>query len=76
MNKLDLHGVRHIDVTNTVKRFIEDNWDAGEPVEVITGQSPAMRVLVAEVVEEYNLSIEKSFLSGCTNVKPSMIIKF
>lgn len=76
MNKLDLHGVSHIDVANTVKRFIEDNWVAGEPVEIITGQSPTMRILVSKVIEEYDLSFETSFINGWTGVKPTMIVKF
>lgn len=76
MNKLDLHGVRHVDVENTVKRFIEDNWVEGEPVEIITGQSPTMRMLVARVIQDYDLSFKTSYINGWTGAKPTMIIEF
>jgi hypothetical protein len=78
MNKLDLHGVRHIDVTNTLKRFIEDNWAAGEPIEVITGNSYVMQSLVTQVVKEYNLTIKQDTyeFNAWANIRPSLVIEF
>lgn len=56
MEKLNLHRVRHIDVARKVIRFIEDNWSSDEEVEIVTGNSTKMKLLVAEVLDEYNLS--------------------
>ena len=56
MEKLNLHGVRHIDVAQKVIRFIENNWNSGEEVEIVTGNSIKMRNLVIEVLNEYDLS--------------------
>ena len=53
--EIDLHGVYHRDVKNEVIRFIEEHWDSGESLKVITGNSPGMQKLVIEVAEEYKL---------------------
>jgi DNA-nicking Smr family endonuclease len=56
---LDLHGVRHIDVQNTVKRFIEDHFeDYGHRGIIITGNSSTMRSLVARELCKYKLEYE------------------
>lgn len=52
--EIDLHGVRHIDVENTVKRVIEANWDTDNVLVFITGHSPKMRKLVADEIRRYN----------------------
>jgi hypothetical protein len=54
MKKLDLHGVKHADVKDTVIRFIEKHW-AGGTVQIIYGNSMKMATMVREVVEEYGL---------------------
>ena len=36
---LDLHGLRHHEVSNVVARFIEDWLDKGVFVDIITGNS-------------------------------------
>lgn len=54
-SEIDLHGVSHKDVKNKVIRFIEDHWDCGESLKVITGNSPRMQKLVIEVAKEYKL---------------------
>jgi len=56
MRKLDLHGTKHADVRRKVIRFIEANWDCGEEVEIITGNSYEMKKLVTSVVSEYDLT--------------------
>jgi len=63
MKKLDLHGVRHIDVRPAVLRYIEDNWNSGEEAIIVTGHSMKMRALVIEVLDEYKLQHEKKV--GC-----------
>lgn len=56
MKKLDLHGTKHEDVRNKVIRFIESNWNCGEEIEIVTGNSYKMKKLVTEVVSEYDLT--------------------
>jgi len=56
MKKLDLHGIKHDEVPNMVKRFIEDHWtDYGEQLEIITGHSPRMRLIAGTVLLDYKL---------------------
>lgn len=50
MKTLDLHGMRHKDVDETVRRFL--NF-AELPCQIITGNSAEMRALVKKVVKEY-----------------------
>lgn len=58
-DSLDLHGVKHIDVQNTVKRFIEDHFeDYGHRGTIITGNSRTMRSLVARELCKYKLEYE------------------
>lgn len=56
MEKLNLHGTKHENVTRKVIRFIENNWNSGEEIEIITGYSNKMQGLVIDVLKEYNLS--------------------
>lgn len=65
--KLDLHGVRHIDVRSKVIRFVEDFWGRGINVEIITGNSIEMKKLVIEVLEEYHLEYFDGGILGVNN---------
>ena len=65
--KLDLHGVRHIDVRSTVIRFIEDLWGNGINVEIVTGNSITMKKMVIEVLEEYKLEYFDGGILGVNN---------
>jgi len=56
MGSLDLHGVRHADVTQKVVRFIEDNWDDVADTEIVTGHSIKMKGIVTAVLDEYKLA--------------------
>ena len=53
--ELDLHGVRHGDVTRSVIEFIESLWGSDQEVEIITGNSPRMIEFVTGVLDEYGL---------------------
>lgn len=53
---IDLHGVKHIDVSNTVKRYVEDHFeDYGHSGQIITGNSTQMRRLVSKELRKYGL---------------------
>ena len=68
MTLLDLHGVKHGDVSREVIRFIEDSWDSGDEAEIITGHSPIMKGIVVEVLDEYNLEYEAGFFPAVIKV--------
>lgn len=55
MERLDLHGIKHEHVPNTLKRFIEDNWFNDDPVEIITGHSTTMLNIVMGVLSTYRI---------------------
>ena len=54
MEKLDLHGIKHIDCKLLILNFIEINID-NLPIEIITGNSVEMQNIVKEIVEKFNL---------------------
>ncbi len=67
--KLDLHGVFHSEVFETVDKFISENLYAGE-VEIVTGYSDRMKELVQEVLSDYKLKGETPpYNSGTLVVK-------
>ena len=55
MKKLDLHGMPHADVTNACHEFINQHWNTGQELHIITGHSPAMKELVQEVLGVYTI---------------------
>ena len=73
MKKLDLHRMRHEDAQRAVIRFVEFNWGCGEEVEIITGNSMAMKEIVVNVLKEYDLEytygrlfdINKGYIVTC-----------
>ena len=52
---LDLHGLRHHEVSNVVARFIEDWLDKGGFVDIITGNSEQMLHEAVSVINQYGL---------------------
>lgn len=58
MIKVDLHGIKHEDVSRILIRAIENNWGKDSCIEVITGNSSQMKDLVKSVALEYNLECE------------------
>ena len=64
MTKVDLHGVKHADVPRILIHAIEDSWDKGSYIEVITGHSPIMRKIVFDIAKDYNLKCENGLKNG------------
>lgn len=56
MEVLDLHGTPHMYARNKVIRIIEDCWDKGKEISIITGMSNTMQKIVIDVLDEYKLS--------------------
>lgn len=59
---LDLHGVKHMDAKQTVISFVEDHWNAGKELHIITGNSLKMKGIVMNVLDEYKLTYQVSQL--------------
>jgi hypothetical protein len=66
---LDLHGVKHEDVSRYVTYFIEDHWDCDDVVDIITGHSSIMRDIVIEVLEDYKLSFWVDIFGSRISIK-------
>ena len=66
MKELDLHGVLHEDVPNTIKRFLEDilRTEAEHNYKIITGNSKRMRELVVCEIALYEI-FHWYFEPGC-----------
>jgi DNA-nicking Smr family endonuclease len=60
--KLDLHGMKHENVSNEVDRFI---WESMQrkisEVEIVTGNSEQMKSIVRDCVNDYGFVCSESF---------------
>ena len=66
MQKLDLHGTRHHQADEKIRRFL--NFVL-LPCEIITGNSPTMKSIVRKVIQEYGWhSYEKDTYNSGTLV--------
>jgi DNA-nicking Smr family endonuclease len=52
MKKLDLHGVKHSDVSKLIDQFICEN-NTEKELTIITGNSDTMKELVISCIKEY-----------------------
>ena len=64
MEKLDLHCTRHHLVRSELIRFVEKHWGQDVDVEIITGNSPRMKDIVKEVLDEYKLEYREGDFQG------------
>ncbi len=55
MKKLDLHKTNYEEAKRKTIRFIEENWNSGETVQIVTGHSLKMKEIVGVVLDEYEL---------------------
>jgi DNA-nicking Smr family endonuclease len=60
---LDLHGNRYEDARRKVINFIEDHWNDGSELEIITGNSMKMKGIVFNVLDEYKLTYQVSHMN-------------
>lgn len=64
LNKLDLHGVKHIDVPKEVDSFVGTHLQKGtREVSIIIGHSDKMKQIVDETLEDYGMKSEYHFLT-------------
>ena len=63
--ELDLHGIKHSDVFQTVDKFIGDHIQRGtREVSIITGFSKNMKNIVNEVLSDYGATSEDAWMNG------------
>lgn len=60
ISKLDLHNTRHDEVKQKVINLIEDHWDDGSELEIVTGHSTKMKGIVMNTLDEYKLTYQIS----------------
>lgn len=62
--KLDLHGIKHVDVKRELDKFF---WEAMQKkltqVEVVTGHSTQMKEIVFETSNEYGFSVKEGLIN-------------
>jgi DNA-nicking Smr family endonuclease len=56
--KLDLHGVKHADVSKELDSFLFEHLQTKNlQVEVVTGKSTTMKNIVKDLLVDYNLEV-------------------
>lgn len=53
--RIDLHGVKHADVKQEVIAFVEKYWNTDTKIQIVTGNSTAMKKEVIAVLKTYGL---------------------
>ena len=62
MVKIDLHGLKYSQVEETLANRIITQYNLGnKDIEVITGNSERMKILVKKICEEYNFRVDQSW---------------
>ena len=59
---LDLHGIKHAEVSKLVDQFIWENMKSkSQEVEIITGISDQMKLIVINTINDYRFSYTEEF---------------
>jgi len=59
---LDLHGIKHAEVSKLVDQFIWENMKSkSQEVEIITGISDQMKLIVINTINDYGFSYTEEF---------------
>ncbi len=62
--QLDLHGVRHGEVSRKIDKFLGEHLLKGTTtINIITGHSTEMKRIVTTTLKDYNLSGESRFFN-------------
>jgi DNA-nicking Smr family endonuclease len=71
MNKIDLHGIKHVDVQQRLDQFFWEMLQRGHfEVEVVTGISERMKQIVKDVSKDYNFKVDDVPLNpGSLNIR-------
>ncbi len=71
MEKIDLHGIKHEDVTRTLDKFLWEMMCKNKSIiEVVTGISDRMKDIVRDVCRDYNFIVDEHPTNiGCLIVR-------
>ena len=62
MVKIDLHGLKYSQIEDTLANKIITQYNLGhKDIEVITGNSERMKILVKKICEEYDFRVDQSW---------------
>ena len=62
MVKIDLHGLKYSQVEDMLANKIISEYNLGhKDIEVITGNSEKMKILVKKICEEYGFRVDQSW---------------
>ena len=62
MVKIDLHGLKYSQVEDMLANKIISEYNQGhKDIEVITGNSEKMKILVKKICEEYGFRVDQSW---------------
>ena len=62
MVKIDLHGLKYSQIEDMLANKIITQYNLGhKDIEVITGNSERMKILVKKICEEYDFRIDQSW---------------
>lgn len=65
--RLDLHGIKHEEVTRRIDLFVWENIQMNTPqIQIITGNSTPMKNIVRECLAEYNLVPYEGYNNSAT----------
>lgn len=65
MSTIDLHGVKHADVSSLLDKFIWENMQKNKKeVKIITGFSEQMKRIVTDLANEYNMDCYQESMNG------------
>jgi hypothetical protein len=60
--KIDLHGLKYSQVEETLANRIITQYNLGnKDIEIITGNSERMKILVKKICEEYDFRVDQSW---------------
>ncbi len=62
--QLDLHGVKHEDVSRRCDKFLTSIWGNHDCVDIITGNSEQMKQVVVEALESYDVEIRPALYNS------------
>jgi len=69
MNRIDLHGVRHSEVSRVLEQFIYDHMlKQSKEIEVVTGNSSRMKEIVKEIVVDYGMEATEQWGNNGTMI--------
>ena len=62
--QLDLHGIKHEDVSRRCDKFLTSIWGNHDCIDIITGNSDQMKQVVVEALKPYDVEIRPTLYNS------------